>query len=105
MSDLLDLSATTAGAVGSVAQWTTRYTHAVMDTFGPPQRVLVRGEGCYVWDADGKRYLDLLAGIAVNALGHAHPTLTAAISAQLGTLGHVSNFFGTPTRSRWPNVS
>jgi acetylornithine/N-succinyldiaminopimelate aminotransferase len=82
----------------SVAGWTERYTHAVMDTFGPPQRVLVRGEGAYVWDADGKRYLDLLAGIAVNALGHAHPTLTAAISAQLGTLGHVSNFFGTPTQ-------
>jgi acetylornithine aminotransferase len=99
VSDLLDLhSTTTAAAVGSVAQWTDRYTHAVMDTFGPPQRVLVRGEGCYVWDADGKRYLDLLAGIAVNALGHAHPTLTAAISAQLGTLGHVSNFFGTPTQ-------
>lgn len=82
----------------SVAGWTERYTHAVMDTFGPPQRVLVRGEGAYVWDADGKRYLDLLAGIAVNSLGHAHPTLTAAISAQLGTLGHVSNFFGTPTQ-------
>ncbi len=64
----------------------------------PAQRVLVRGEGAYVWDADGKRYLDLLAGIAVNALGHAHPTLTAAVSAQLGTLGHVSNFFGTPTQ-------
>ncbi|XOJ25948.1 acetylornithine transaminase [Cellulosimicrobium sp. SJTW-1] len=88
----------TAPADGSVAQWTDRYTHAVMDTFGPPQRVLVRGEGAYVWDADGKRYLDLLAGIAVNALGHAHPTLTAAVSAQLGTLGHVSNFFGTPTQ-------
>ncbi|MFD7025148.1 acetylornithine transaminase [Promicromonospora sukumoe] len=85
-------------ADGSVAAWTQRYTGAVMDTFGPPQRVLVRGEGAYVWDADGKRYLDLLAGIAVNALGHAHPTLTAAISAQLGTLGHVSNFFGTPAQ-------
>jgi acetylornithine aminotransferase len=83
---------------GSVAQWTDRYTHAVMDTFGPPQRVLVRGEGPYVWDADGRRYLDLLGGIAVNSLGHAHPTLTAAISAQLGTLGHVSNFFGSPTQ-------
>ncbi|WP_425561130.1 acetylornithine transaminase [Myceligenerans crystallogenes] len=69
-----------------------------MDTFGPPQRVLVRGEGAYVWDADGRRYLDLLAGIAVNTLGHAHPTLTAAISAQLGTLGHTSNFFGTPAQ-------
>jgi len=83
---------------GSVAAWTERYTGALMDTFGPPQRVLVRVEGAHVWDADGKRYLDLLAGIAVNALGHAHPTLTAAISAQLGTLGHVSNFFGTPAQ-------
>jgi len=83
---------------GSSAQWTERYTHAVMDTFGAPQRVLVRGEGPYVWDADGNRYLDLLGGIAVNALGHAHPTLTAAISAQLGTLGHVSNFFASPTQ-------
>ncbi|MDM7831965.1 acetylornithine transaminase [Cellulomonas edaphi] len=85
-------------ADGSVAQWTDRYTHAVMDTFGAPQRVLVRGEGPYVWDADGRRYLDLLGGIAVNALGHAHPTLTAAISAQLGTLGHISNFFASPTQ-------
>ena len=85
-------------AAGSVAQWTDRYTHAVMDTFGPPQRVLVRGEGPYVWDADGTRYLDLLGGIAVNSLGHAHPTLTAAVSAQLGTLGHVSNFFTSPAQ-------
>lgn len=85
-------------AAGSVAQWTQRYQHAVMDTFGPPQRVLVRGDGAWVWDADGRRYLDLLGGIAVNALGHAHPTLTAAISAQLGTLGHVSNFFASPTQ-------
>jgi acetylornithine aminotransferase len=82
----------------SVAHWTERYTHAVMDTFGAPQRVLVRGEGAYVWDADGTRYLDLLGGIAVNSLGHAHPTLTAAISAQLGTLGHISNFFASPTQ-------
>jgi len=77
-------------------QWTQRYTNAVMDTFGPPQRVLVRGEGVWVWDADGRRYLDLLGGIAVNVLGHAHPALTAAVSAQVGTLGHVSNFFATP---------
>lgn len=83
---------------GSVAEWTDRYTHAVMDTFGAPQRVLVRGEGPYVWDADGRRYLDLLGGIAVNCLGHAHPTLTAAISAQLGTLGHVSNLFASPAQ-------
>ncbi|MGO1316049.1 MAG: acetylornithine transaminase [Cellulomonadaceae bacterium] len=85
-------------ASDDMAHWTQRYAGAVMDTFGPPARVLVRGDGVEVWDADGRRYLDLLAGIAVNALGHAHPTLTAAISAQLGTLGHVSNFFGTPTQ-------
>ncbi len=83
---------------GSVASWTERYGHALMDTFGAPQRVLVRGEGPYVWDADGTRYLDLLGGIAVNSLGHAHPTLTAAVSAQLGTLGHISNFFASPTQ-------
>ena len=83
---------------GSGAEWTERYGHALMNTFGTPRRVLVRGEGAYVWDADGRRYLDLLGGIAVNVLGHAHPTLTAAISAQLGTLGHVSNFFATPTQ-------
>jgi len=98
MSDALQSVSGGALADASNAAWTDRYAHAVMDTFGPPQRVLVRGEGAYVWDADGRRYLDLLAGIAVNALGHAHPTLTAAVSAQLGTLGHVSNFFATPTQ-------
>jgi acetylornithine/N-succinyldiaminopimelate aminotransferase len=88
-----DLQLGTAGR--SAAAWTQRYGSAVMNTFGPPQRVLVRGEGCYVWDADGNRYLDLLAGIAVNTLGHAHPFLVSAVTAQLATLGHVSNFFAT----------
>ena len=74
------------------------YAHSVMNTFGPPKRVFVRGEGCYVWDADGRRYLDLLAGIAVNALGHAHPTVLSAITGQIATLGHVSNFFATPAQ-------
>ena len=71
------------------------YATVMMRTFGSPQRVLTRGEGCYVWDADGNRYTDLLAGIAVNALGHAHPYVNAAITAQLGTLGHISNFFAS----------
>jgi acetylornithine/N-succinyldiaminopimelate aminotransferase len=88
-----DLQLSSAGLSG--AAWTRRYTASLMNTFGPPQRVLVRGEGCYVWDADGNRYLDLLAGIAVNALGHAHPFLVSAVTAQLATLGHVSNFFAT----------
>jgi acetylornithine/N-succinyldiaminopimelate aminotransferase len=74
------------------------YADSVMNTFGPPKRVFVRGEGCYVWDADGRRYLDLLSGLAVNALGHAHPTVLAAITGQIATLGHVSNFFATPAQ-------
>jgi acetylornithine/N-succinyldiaminopimelate aminotransferase len=75
--------------------WLDRYDLALMGTFGRPQRMLVRGEGCYVWDADGRRYLDLLGGLAVNALGHAHPAVTKAVTSQLETLGHVSNFFAT----------
>lgn len=100
----VDLTAALAGAAAvpagaaSAAAWTSRYSEALMGTFGAPQRVLVRGEGAYVWDVAGHRYLDLLAGIAVNALGHAHPTLVSAVAAQMGTLGHVSNFFATPTQ-------
>ena len=72
-----------------------RYADSLMNTFGPPKLVLTKGEGPYVWDAEGNRYLDLLGGIAVNALGHAHPALVDAVTEQLGTLGHVSNFFAT----------
>jgi acetylornithine aminotransferase len=83
---------------GGQAELTARYSQSLMNTFGPPSRVFVRGEGTSLWDADGNRYLDLLAGLAVNALGHAHPQVLGAISAQLSTLGHVSNFFATPTQ-------
>ena len=72
-----------------------RYAHALMNTFGKPKLVLTRGEGARVWDAEGNEYLDLLGGIAVNALGHAHPALVSAVTGQLSTLGHVSNFFAT----------
>jgi acetylornithine aminotransferase len=68
----------------------------MMGVFGRPKTVLTRGEGCYVWDADGNRYLDLLAGIAVNALGHGHPALIEALSNQAASMIHVSNFFATP---------
>ena len=81
-----------SGAEGNLRQ---RYAGAVMNTFGPPRLVLTRGEGAYVWDDAGNRYLDLLGGIAVNALGHGHPALVEAVTAQLQTLGHVSNFFAT----------
>jgi acetylornithine aminotransferase len=76
-------------------QWTERYAGALMNTFGPPKLVLTRGEGARVWDEDGTSYVDLLGGIAVNALGHGHPALVDAVTTQLGTLGHVSNFFAT----------
>ena len=88
----------TVQVTGSQAELTARYGQALMNTFGPPKRVFVRGEGTSLWDADGNRYLDLLAGLAVNALGHAHPQVMGAISDQLSTLGHVSNFFATPTQ-------
>ena len=96
---------TTTGGAGSTggtanASWLARYTDAVMNTFGTPSRVLVRGQGAQVWDADGKEYTDLLAGIAVNCLGHAHPAIVEAVTDQLGTLGHVSNFFTTPAQVR-----
>ncbi|WP_458109592.1 acetylornithine transaminase [Arthrobacter sp. R3-55] len=84
--------------VSNGAEWLARYSSSLMGVFGTPQRVLVRGAGCLVWDADGKEYLDLLGGIAVNALGHAHPFVTSVISSQLATLGHVSNFFTSPTQ-------
>jgi len=76
-------------------QWIERYQGAVMNTFGDPQRILVKGEGATVWDVDGNRYLDMLGGIAVNSLGHAHPVILEAVTKQLGTLGHISNFFAS----------
>ena len=85
-------------AAGTGRAWAQRYGRAVMNTFGAPQRVLVRGRGARVWDADGVQYTDLLAGIAVNCLGHAHPAVVEAVTAQLSTLGHVSNFFATPAQ-------
>jgi acetylornithine aminotransferase len=77
-----------------------RYQHALMNTFGAPKRVLVRGEGAHVWDEDGKEYVDFLGGIAVNALGHAHPALVTAVTEQLSTLGHISNFFASGPQIR-----
>jgi acetylornithine aminotransferase len=72
-----------------------RYTESMIAAYGKPQAALVRGAGARVWDADGKEYLDFLGGIAVNALGHAHPALVKAVTTQLETLGHVSNFFAS----------
>lgn len=74
-----------------------RWSHALMNNFGVPPVELVSGVGAVVTDAGGRDYLDLLGGIAVNALGHAHPAIVDAVSRQVATLGHVSNFFTHPT--------
>ena len=70
-----------------------RYEHSLLGVFGRPALVLDRGEGAWVWDVDGAKYLDLLGGIAVNALGHNHPAVVAAVSKQAGEVIHLSNFF------------
>ena len=78
--------------------YSERHASALMRTLGPPQLVLERGEGAWVWDVEGNRYLDFLAGIAVNSLGHAHPVMIEAAARQAATLTHVSNYFATPSQ-------
>jgi acetylornithine/N-succinyldiaminopimelate aminotransferase len=68
-----------------------RWSAAMMANYAVPPVALARGRGCRVWDLDGREYLDLIAGIAVSSLGHAHPALVDAVSAQVGTLAHSSN--------------
>ncbi len=75
--------------------WSERWQGALMNNYGTPPLMLVRGEGARVWDVDGVEYIDLLAGIAVNALGHADPRLVTAVTQQLSTLGHTSNLAAT----------
>ena len=70
-----------------------RYAAVMMMTYGMPPVALARGEGCVVWDLDGNSYLDLLGGIAVSSLGHAHPAIVAAVTEQAGRLAHVSNLY------------
>ncbi|MGW7047142.1 acetylornithine transaminase [Streptomyces avermitilis] len=75
------------------AELTERWQGALMNNYGTPRLPLVRGAGTKLWDADGKQYLDFVGGIAVNALGHAHPAIVEAVSTQIASLGHVSNLF------------
>ncbi|HKN99149.1 MAG TPA: acetylornithine transaminase [Pseudonocardiaceae bacterium] len=82
--------------VNSNVDGQARWRSAFMDNYGTPGLTLVRGDGAWVWDADGNRYLDLVAGIAVNALGHAHPAVVAAVTEQVGVLGHTSNLYVNP---------
>lgn len=72
-----------------------RWSGALMNNYGVPRVALVAGDGAVLTDADGKQYLDLLGGIAVNILGHRHPAIIDAVTAQLNTLGHVSNLYAS----------
>ncbi|MDG4859927.1 acetylornithine transaminase [Streptomyces sp. T-3] len=74
-------------------EFAQRWQGALMNNYGTPRMALSRGEGVRVWDADGTEYLDFIGGIAVNALGHAHPAVVRAVSDQVATLGQISNFF------------
>ena len=78
------------------AQVSTAWKKALQDNYGVPSISLVKGKGSEVYDVEGKKYLDLLGGIATNVLGHAHPAIVKAVSKQVGTLGHVSNFYAHP---------
>ncbi|MFD3812594.1 acetylornithine transaminase [Rhodococcus sp. NPDC058639] len=72
-----------------------RWAGSLMNNYGVPKLALVAGDGAVVTDADGMQYLDLLGGIAVNSLGHRHPAILEAVTAQLGQLGHVSNLYAS----------
>ncbi|USQ87295.1 acetylornithine transaminase [Streptomyces phaeoluteigriseus] len=82
-----------SNAVTGNEELTTRWQGALMNNYGTPLLPLVRGEGTRLWDADGNSYLDFVGGIATNALGHAHPAIVEAVTRQIGSLGHISNFF------------
>src|SRR5438067_3084098 len=72
----------------------------VMKTYGRLPMALSHGRGCWLWDTDGKKYLDALAGIAVNTLGHAHPKLVPALQEQVGRLIHTSNYYAAPLQEK-----
>ncbi|MDQ0944749.1 acetylornithine transaminase [Streptomyces sp. V1I1] len=74
-------------------EFAQRWQGVMTDNYGTPKLSLVRGEGAKVWDADGVEYTDFVGGIAVNALGHAHPAVVGAVSRQIASLGHVSNLY------------
>ncbi|PZU45934.1 MAG: acetylornithine transaminase [Microbacterium sp.] len=87
---------TQATASVETAAWKDDVARDLVRNAGERYALFVRGEGSSLWDADGRRYLDFLAGIAVTSLGHAHPVFVEAVATQAATLAHVSNFFATP---------
>ncbi|WP_280457906.1 acetylornithine transaminase [Nocardia carnea] len=79
----------------NTAQLRQRWSNVMMRNYATPEVMLTRGNGAVVYDADGNRYVDFVGGIAVNSLGHAHQAILSAVMDQLGTLGHVSNLYGS----------
>jgi len=77
-------------------QFSKRWTNSIQNNYGTPSITLVKGKGLVVKDIEGNTYLDFLAGIATNILGHAHPSVVSAVSKQIRTLNHVSNFYSHP---------
>jgi acetylornithine/N-succinyldiaminopimelate aminotransferase len=77
------------------AEMRARWEAVMMNNYGTPAVALASGDGAVVTDVDGKTYLDLLGGIAVNVLGHRHPAIIEAVTHQMATLGHTSNFYAT----------
>ena len=75
----------------------TKWNEVMMDNYGTPGIELVRGEGIFLFDSSGRKYLDFLGGIATSLLGHAHPEIVSAVTKQISTLGHVSNLYAHPT--------
>ncbi len=80
----------------TVTPWQDDAGRDLVRNVGDRMALFVRGEGAYLWDENGRRYLDFLAGIAVDALGHAHPVFVDAVASQAARLAHVSNYFATP---------
>ncbi|MCP3757676.1 acetylornithine transaminase [Streptomyces sp. TBY4] len=85
----------TGNQATSNQHFAARWQGALTNNYGTPALALVRGDGAQVWDADGKQYTDFVGGIAVNALGHAHPAIVTAVTEQISTLGHVSNLYAS----------
>lgn len=96
-----DLSAASVGPPDAASHAAAMHAPAdlercpLMPTYAAPRVCFVRGQGSWLWDADGRRYLDLLSGLAVTSLGHSHPAVAEAVARQAQTLLHVSNLFGT----------
>lgn len=93
LSELAQSSPTAVAAPSRTDEVIALAKQVLLQNYKQQPLVLTRGEGSYVWDAEGRRYLDLIAGIATCALGHCHPAVTAAVRKQLDTLWHVSNVF------------